>query len=400
MTNISTSGAIMPVPTVIGRLLTFAMAAASGVAVANIYYNQPMLGLIQADFAGQPAAALIPTATQIGYALGLALVVPLGDMLPRRRLIVGQFLALGLALVAAAVAPTALALLVASVLVGAGATVAQQIVPFAASLATAETRGRVIGTVMAGLLAGILFSRTLAGWVAVHDGWRQMFWLGLPMAVVAALVMGAWLPAGRPDHRIGYRAALASLVGLWRAHAGLRLATLVQAGLFASFSVFWTILALHLQEPAFALGADAAGLFGAIGVVGVVAAPLAGRLADRRGPRVVVMVGAVATLAAWAVFGLADTLVGLVVGVTLLDFGVQAALVSNQHTIYALDPAARSRLNTVFMTGMFLGAAAGSAVAMAAWQGRGWLAVTLLGAGLAAAALVAQLVGTRRRNTL
>ncbi|MDR3514634.1 MAG: MFS transporter [Azospirillaceae bacterium] len=379
-----------------GGGLTFAMAVACGIAVANIYYNQPMLGVIERDFPASTLPTLIPTATQLGYAAGLFLVVPLGDLLNRRRLIVTQFLILAVALAAAAIAPTAALLLGASLLVGVGATVAQQIVPFAAALASPETRGRTIGTVMAGLLCGILFSRTLAGFVATAAGWRAMFWLGMPLALVGALAMAILLPRAHRPATIGYGAALKSLAHLWVTEPTLRLATLTQAGLFASFTAFWTILVLHLQEPALHQGAAVAGLFGIVGAVGVFAAPLAGRLADRRGPQLVIGLGAVVTLASWLVFAGWNSLLGLVAGVILLDFGVQAAMVSHQHVIFALRPDARNRLNTIYMTGMFLGGSIGSAGATAAWTAGGWMAVSALGGLFALLALFLQAAFRRK----
>ncbi|KXF75588.1 MFS transporter [Paramesorhizobium deserti] len=371
----------------ISKTTLFAMAAGTGIAVANIYYNQPMLGLIETDFSNQPATALIPTATQLGYALGLFFLLPLGDIIHRRKLIIGQFIVLAAALAITAMAPSAAWLVVTSLIVGAGSTVAQQIIPFAATLAVPEKRGATIGTVMAGLLSGILLSRTLSGFVGAHAGWREMFWLGVPLALVAAMLMFATLPDHRATSRMPYHHAIRSLAHFWVREPALRAATMAQAALFGSFSAFWTILALYLQGPQFNLGADVAGLFGVIGAVGILAAPLAGRVADRRGPHFVVWLGGTLTLIAWLVFGAGASLVALIAGVIILDFGVQSALVSNQHIIYALDAEARSRLNTIFMTGMFLGGSAGSAMAIIAWRYEHWYGVCVLGGMLAIAAL-------------
>ena len=376
----------------LSRGLTFLMAAAAGLAVANIYYNQPMLGLIEDAFPGS-AAGLIPTATQLGYAAGLLLLLPLGDLLHRRQLIVLQFVVLSGALVLAAVSPSAVMLVFASLVIGATATVAQQIVPFAASLAEPKLRGATIGTVMSGVLTGILLSRTLGGFVATHAGWREMFWLAVPLALVCALAMARSLPRVPPQTTLSYGAALGSLRRLWREEPTLRRAAMMQAALFASFSAFWTILALQLEQPEFGLGADVAGLFGILGTVGVFAAPISGKLADIRGPRLAIAVGGVLTLLSWLAFFSLVSIPGLVIGVILLDFGVQSALVSNQHVIYALAPEARSRLNTVFMTAMFLGGAFGSATATLAWNYGGWTAVCGLGAALAALGAAIEMCG-------
>ena len=380
----------------ISKPALFAMAAASGIAVANIYYNQPMLGIIENDLSHQSITGFIPTATQLGYALGLFFLLPLGDIVHRRKMIIGQFIVLAVALALAALSPTAWTLVITSFVVGAGATVAQQIVPFAASLASAEKRGSVIGTVMAGVLSGILFSRTLSGFVGQHFGWREMFWLGVPLALFASALMFATLPSHAPASRMAYGNAIRSLAHLWKKHGALRGAALMQAAPFGSFTAFWTVLALYLATPEFNLGADVAGLFGIVGAVGVFAAPLAGKVADTKGPYFVVWLGTVLTIGAWVIFGIWSSLIALVVGVIVLDFGIQSALVSNQHIVYALDSNARSRLNTIFMTAMFLGGAAGAALATAAWAYEGWEGVCVLGGVLGVIALAIRTADHRR----
>ena len=360
--------------------VTAAMAAAAGFAAANVWYNQPMLGLIARDLharAGQ--IAMIPTATQVGFAGGILLLLPLGDRMDRRTLILRQLVWLALALVAAALAPGAPALIAASVAVGAGACIAQQIVPFAAELAAPAARGRAVGAVMSGLFTGILLGRVVSGAVAEHFGWRAMFALAALLAVLVGAMLAGVLPRSRPSVSTSYGRLLWSVVDLARRHGALRRAALVQAGLFGSFSAFWSVLALKLQAPPLLLGSDVAGLFGVLGVAGILAASVAGRLADRRGPWVVVGGGILITAASWPVFAFLPGLAGLIVGLILLDLGVQAAQIGNQTVIYALAPDARGRVNTFFMTVMFVGGALGSGAAGAAWLFAGWWAVCAVG---------------------
>lgn len=395
------TGKIQPMrqdePHRLGTAAIYGMATAAGIAVANIYYNQPMLERIEADLPG-PYTALVPMATQLGYAAGLFLLVPLGDVVERRKLIVAQFLLLTLALAGAALAPSGAMLALASLVVGLMASVAQQIVPSAAHLVAPERRGAVIGTILAGILTGILLSRTIAGFIATHAGWREMFWIGVPAALVAGGLIWRLLPKMPATSDLGYLSLLASLGRLWREFPALRLAALTQSLLFASFSVFWTVLAFRLQAPPFGYGPDVAGLFGIVGMVGILAAPIAGRYADRKAPQPVVLAGAVLTIASWLVFGFWPGIAGLVVGIILLDFATQSALVSNQHIAFALRPEARARLNTLVMGTMFLGGAVGSATGMFAWSHFGWAGVCLWGAVLGLLAVLLQLKGRAARH--
>lgn len=371
----------------VGFAIIMAMAFACGATVANVYYNQPMLGLMESAFPGHiSVTGLVPTATQLGYAVGLLLLVPLGDRIERRRLILIQIATLVASLAVAATAAGAWSLVLASAAVGLTATVAQQIVPMAAELAEPSKRGATIGTVMCGLLCGILFGRAVAGTVGYHDGWRAMFWLGLLLAAATGILLAASLPKSHPNARASYIGLLKSLATLWREESVLRRATIIQACLFGSFTALWTILALQLGER-YRLSAEVAGLFGIVGVVGILFAPVAGKIADRKGPHAVIGIGGAIMLASWMIFDGWNMMVGLIVGVILLDFGEQGALISNQNVIYALRPEAKNRLNTIFMGGMFAGGAIGSAGASVAWEAEGWNAVCAFGVALVAIAL-------------
>ena len=368
-----------------GLLLTMAITA--GASVANLYYNQPMLGLIADRFHVGGEISVIAMATQLGYAAGLLLLVPLGDRVDRRGLILWQCGALIVALVACALAPSLLLLAVASLAIGVASTIAQQVVPFAADLAEPAQRGRTVGTVMSGLLCGILLARTLSGFVGAAFGWREMFWLGAGLAVLMTLLLAVMLPHSTPKTTMSYPKLLRSLGYLVAEHPTLQRASMIQACLFGAFSVFWSTLALLLQGPPYHRGAAVAGLFGIVGLVGVGAASLAGRLADRRGPRGGVGIGILLVIASFAAFGLLPSMMGLVIGVILLDLGVQMAMVSNQTLIFALGEATRARLNTIYVTALFLGGAVGSGAASVAWERGGWPAVSVLGAALAVIAI-------------
>jgi predicted MFS family arabinose efflux permease len=370
--------------------LVWLMALTCGLVVANIYYNQPLLAAIGRTFGiSDSRASLLATATQVGYTLGMLLIVPLGDMLERKRLMLWMLLGAAGCLGAAAFAPTFGLLAAASIFIGICSAVPQLLLPMAAHLAPEADRGRIVGRIMSGLLIGILLSRTVSGFVAAHLGWRAVFEgaAGLMLALVALL---AWrLPTDQPTFQGTYASLMQSILTLTRELPPLRRSALVGASVFAAFSVFWTTLVFYLESPAYHYGSDVAGFFGLIGAVGALAAPLAGSLADKRGPRYAITAGLALALASYVLLGLGGGyLAGLVVGVILLDVGVQSAHISNQTLIFSLRPEARSRLNTVYMTGYFTGGSIGSVVGGLAWMHFGWPGVCGVGGAFVALALV------------
>ena len=381
--------------------LTFLLAASAGLAVASIYYAQPMLGLLGASLGvSDRLIGLVPTLTQLGYAFGILLLAPLGDRFDRRTIILAKAAVLCAALVLAGAAPSISVLLVASLAIGLTATMAQDIVPAAATLAPEASRGKVVGTVMTGLLLGILLSRVVSGFVAEHFGWRSMFFVAGISIALTGLAAARGLPRFKATTQLAYGALLGSLVVLFRRHAALRRAALAQGLLSVSFSAFWSTLAVMLHGEPFHLGAAAAGAFGLAGAAGALAAPLAGRLADRRGPELVTRLGAVVAMGSFAVMGLMFLLPDMAVGSRIwlialsavgFDLGVQATLIAHQTIVYGIEPAARSRLNAVLFVCVFIGMSAGSALgsqALAAW---GWAGVTLLATLFAAGALLVRL---------
>ncbi|MDR6426825.1 putative MFS family arabinose efflux permease [Variovorax paradoxus] len=378
--------------------LVLLLAMGAGLSAASLYYAQPMLGVLGADIGASPrSVGLVPTLTQLGYALGILLLAPLGDRFDRRRIVLAKAAALCAALLVAGAAPSIGVLLAASLAIGLAATMAQDIVPAAATLAPEATRGKTVGTVMTGLLLGILLSRVVSGFVAEHFGWRAMFIAAA--ASIALIGAAAWrgLPRFRPTTHLAYAALLGSLGTLWSRHGALRRAALAQALLAVGFSAFWSTLAVMLHGAPFHLGSAAAGAFGLAGAAGALAAPLAGRLADRRGPELVTRLGAGLVVASFAAMGLAPLMAPhaqlwlLALAAVGFDLGMQAALIAHQTIVYGIEPGARSRLNAVLFTSMFTGMAAGSALGALALAQWGWAGVTGLATGTAAAALAVRL---------
>ena len=373
------------------------LAVSCGLAVANIYFNQPLLELIARSF-GVSLATVAPVsmATQLGYAAGLLFLGPLGDRLPRKGVVVALGVGLTGAMLGASLAPSVGVLIGASLAIGLFATLAQQIVPMAAHLAPEERRGRIVGRVMSGLLLGILGGRFVAGVLGAALGWRSVFAIGAGLAAGLAAVLAWRLPrvppaTGEPAWRV-----LVSVFSLARRHRVLRSASLTGALLFAAFSVFWVALT-PLLATSFHLGSQVAGLFGLIGAAGALVAPWAGRLSDRIGPNRVLFAGIAVILAAFLVFAVSErSLTGLAIGSILLDGGTQATLIANQARVFAVSRRASSRVNAFFMTCYFLGGSAGSLAAGHAWARAGWPGAVGAGLVFVVAAGLAHLATTRR----
>ncbi|MET9496942.1 MFS transporter [Streptomyces sp. NPDC006552] len=388
------------------RRLPLVLALACGVSVANVYFPQALTPLI-ADSFGITAdtAATVATLTQFGYAAGIFLLVPLGDRLPRRPLITALLAVTGLALLAAALAPTAGALLAAGTVVGVATVVPQLLLPMAAGLVAADRRGAVIGTLQGGLIGGILLARAFGGTLGEQLGWRAPYLVAAVLTALLAIVLHTALPSAAPATRDRYTALLAASVRMLHSEPDLRRSALFQATLFGGFSAAWTALVLLLTGPRYGLDAQAVGVLALIGAASMFCAPAAGRWVDRHGADrvnlwcILVALAAAAVLAVGAVGSLAG-LAALTAGLLLLDIAVQCSQVANQARIFALCPEARSRLNTAYMTCSFLGGSAGSWLGVRAYAQLGWLGVSALMGALTLLALTVYLTGPRGRRTL
>jgi predicted MFS family arabinose efflux permease len=364
--------------------MLWTMAVASGVAVANLYYNQPMLADMARTFHATPRSiGLVATFTQIGYGMGMPVFVPLGDFIERRRLVVCLFLAVACALASAAISRSLLWLLIASFLIGLTTVITQILIPLAAELSTGKEQGRTIGTIMSGALLGILLARTLSGVVSQHFGWRIMYAIASGVALLFAGLLYAQLPPVHARPQGSYTDLIRSIFRMAAEIPKLRQISTVGALLFASFSVFWTTLVFLMENPPYHYGSQAAGLFGLIGAVGAFVAPLAGRWSDQRSPRFVVGIAIVMVLISYLTFwGVGLHLWGLMLGVILLDAGVQAAQVGNQSRVLALRPDARNRVNTVYMITYFSGGSLGSLLGAWSWSRWQWNGVCATGVSL------------------
>ena len=370
----------------LSRGLVAVMAVATGAVVANLYYAQPVLHDVGRDFhSGAGTTALVITSAQIGYAAGLLLIVPLGDLFRRRKLVVQIFLVAVVALIGCALAPNLLIFGLASLAVGCASVAGQVMIPFAADLAPPERRGRVVARIMTGLLLGILMARTVSGLVAQWAGWRAIYWVSAALMVFFAVILWRALPDEGPRPRRSYGHLVGSSLRLLVDEPVLRRRAWHGACAFACFSVLWTTLAFLLSGSPYHYSNAVIGLFGLVGAAGVLAANLAGKLADADRAKASTIVAGVLLVGSFGLLWFGRTsLAALLIGILVLDVGTQGMQITNQTIIYALRPDARSRINSAYMVCYFIGGAVGSIAAGSVYATGGWSAVCVLGAGLGA----------------
>ena len=360
------------------------IAVATGAVVANLYYAQPVLHQVARQFHSGPGpTSLIITATQIGYAAGLLLVVPLGDLCtPAGNWSPASSLVAVVALVCVRLAPNLLIFGLASVAVGCASVAGQVMIPFAADLAPPERRGRVVARIMTGLLLGILLARTVSGLVAQWAGWRAIYWLSAALMVLFAVILWRALPDERPRPHRSYGHLVGSSLRLLVDEPVLRRRAWHGACAFACFSVLWTTIAFLLSGPPYHYSNAVIGLFGLVGAGGILAANMAGKLADADRHTASTLVAGLLLVGSFGLLWVGRTsLAALIVGIVVLDIGTQGMQITNQAIIYALRPDARSRINSAYMVCYFIGGATGSVLAGTVYGSEGWSAVCLLGVG-------------------
>lgn len=382
--------------------LILLMSVATGLAVASNYYAQPLLETIARNFSlSASSAGFIVTAAQLGYAVGLLFLVPLGDMFERRAMIVSMtLLAAGGMLITASSQSLAMMIL-GTALTGLFSVVAQILVPLAATLASPEKRGKVVGTIMSGLLLGVLLARTVAGLLAGIGGWRTVYWVASVLMVVMALALWRGLPKVKSETHLNYPQLLGSVFSLFTHDKLLRTRALLGCFTFANFSILWTSMAFLLASPPFNYSEGMIGLFGLAGAAGALGARPAGGLADKGKSHLTTTVGLVMLLLSWAAIWYGHvSVLALIVGILVLDLTVQGVHITNQTVIYRVKPDARNRLTAGYMTSYFIGGAAGSLISAYAWQHAGWAGVCAVGTVMALVNLLVWWRGYHRQEAI
>ncbi|KRB64171.1 MFS transporter [Noviherbaspirillum sp. Root189] len=387
----TTSPAEMPMPSTMPRSAVLLFACASGLSVANVYYAQPLLDTLAADFSiPQAAIGGVVTATQVGCALALVLLVPLGDLLERRVLMRMQVLMLAAVLVFVGLARSPVMLLTSMLLIGAlGTAMTQGLIAYAASAASENERGRVIGAAQGGVFLGLLLARVLAGGISDIAGWRTVYFCSAVTMLMLATLLWSGLPRlATPLHRMGYLRLIGSMFLLLRKDRVLLIRGMLALLMFAAFNIFWSAIVLPLSVPPYSFSHTAIGAFGLVGAAGALAAARAGRWADQGFEQPTTFAALVLLLVAWIPLSLLDTsLWALVTGIVLLDLGGQAIHVTNQSMIFRSHLDGHSRVVGVYMLFYAVGSGLGALATTAVYAAAGWLGVCLLGAGVSLLAL-------------
>ncbi|QOR52037.1 MFS transporter [Enterobacter hormaechei subsp. xiangfangensis] len=382
--------------------LILLMSVATGLAVASNYYAQPLLDTIARAFdLSASSAGFIVTAAQLGYAAGLLFLVPLGDMFERRMLIVSMTLLAAGGMLITASSQSLTMMIIGTALTGLFSVVAQILVPLAATLASPEKRGKVVGTIMSGLLLGILLARTVAGLLASLGGWRTVYWVASVLMLIMALALWRGLPKVKQENHLNYPQLLASVFSLFTRDKLLRTRAILGCLTFANFSILWTSMAFLLAAPPFNYSEGVIGLFGLAGAAGALGARPAGGLADKGKSHMTTSAGLVLLLLSWAAIWYGHvSVLALIVGILVLDLTVQGVHITNQTVIYRVKPDARNRLTAGYMTSYFIGGAAGSLISASAWQHAGWTGVCAIGAIVAAINLLVWWRGYHRQEAI
>lgn len=352
-----------------------------GVVVANLYYCQPLLGALSRSFhVGEDAASVINICSQLGYGIGLFFIVPLGDMVARRRLLIWMHLLAGLALLGAALCSGITAMYFFSVCIGITSSACQVFIPLAAQLSSDEERGKIIGIIMGGLLTGILLSRTVSGITAQYFGWRSVYFAAAGFMVIMTILIVKYVPGEKSSFQGTYRQLMYSLFKLFKEQPVIRESAWIGAWLFGAISVFWATMAFFLEKPPFNYSLSLIGLFGIIGAGGALISPYVGRITDRKGPFLPMRWGIILMLAGFiCLFGGKTGIALVIAGIILIDTGMQSTHIPNLSRNYALLPEARTRLNTLYMTAFFIGGTFGSTIGSIAWNIGQWKGVCIAG---------------------
>ncbi len=361
--------------------LKYFMATACGVMVANLYYCQPLLGDFTEIFTvSEKAAAWINICSQLGYGLGLFFIVPVGDMVQRRTLLIWMHIFAALSVVGVALSPNIGLLYLFSVCIGLTATACQVFVPLSAHLSSDDERGKVIGIIMGGLLSGILLSRTLSGAAAELWGWRSVYWIACGLMLIMAVLVYKMIPGESPGFQGTYRGLMNSLIRIFRSEKLVRESAWIGACTFGAISAFWSTMAFFLEKPPFGYSVSVIGLFGVVGLAGALVSPIVGSINDSRGPSMPMRMGIIIMLAGYSIMFFSIYSIWIVVtGIILIDIGLQSAHIPNLTRVSSLIPEARTRLNTIYMTSFFIGGTLGSLLGSYAWNIFGWDGVCSVG---------------------